>query len=80
MKQMSMGRCYLCGGTFSRRSMTGHLKACRQAPHPSSVSSGGTERTASLFHVMVEGRHLPQYWLHLERYPSMRLWRAWTAS
>jgi len=40
--------------------MTRHLKKCVQK----GAENGG--RTAKLFHLVVEGRHLPMYWLHVE--------------
>ncbi len=64
-RTMTTGKCYLCGGTFSKRAMTNHLQACRQA-HPQPLSGKGKERTTKLFHLLAQGRDLPEYWLHLE--------------
>ncbi|MFQ5872331.1 MAG: hypothetical protein ACE5JL_00820 [Dehalococcoidia bacterium] len=63
--EVPAGGCYLCGGTFSYGVMTRHLKACRGA-HPGPLAGRGRERTARVFHLVVEGRLLPTYWLHLE--------------
>ncbi len=62
----STGQCELCGKTFGKAAMTRHLQSCA----PSAKSSGSAGRrgvTASgAFHLIVEGRYLPDYWLHLE--------------
>jgi hypothetical protein len=59
----SSGKCNLCGGVFDKSAMTRHLNKCRQA---SDVASGGRKGPATAFHLLVEGRYLPQYWMHLE--------------
>jgi len=58
------GSCVLCGGTFSKRGMTRHLQACLEK-HAGAKGGRRTGRTR-LFHLLVEGRYLPMYWLHLE--------------
>lgn len=63
--QIPAGRCYLCNDTFSHEAMTRHLKACREA-HPGPLPGKERERTVRVFHLVIEGRHLPHYWLHLE--------------
>lgn len=55
------GKCFLCGGTFSKRSISRHLKTCLPA-HP----SPGTGKPVRLFHLQAEGKYAPEYWLHLE--------------
>jgi hypothetical protein len=56
----SNGKCHLCGAVFSKAAMTGHLKACKK-------KAGGVETTRkAAFHLVVEGRYLPEYWMHLE--------------
>lgn len=45
--------------------MTRHLKACKQKKDISEKSSARTQ-TAKSFHLVVEGRDLPYYWMHLE--------------
>jgi hypothetical protein len=55
----SIGKCYLCGESVSRASMTRHLNACiplgisqKQSPGPS-------------FQLFVEGRYAKAYWMHV---------------
>src|SRR6059036_1130214 len=58
---VSTGVCGLCGGTFGKAAMTKHLKSCRQ-----SKAGGG-------FHLLVEGRRQPEFWMHLEAPPATSL-------
>ena len=67
IRRMSSGTCRFCSGTFSKRAMAGHLESCAQRAMPSDRAPGepGSPRTRSLY-LLVEGRHNPEYWLHLE--------------
>ncbi len=60
-RRTSKGKCELCGGTFGKAAMTRHLGSCRQKQVPQE----GLKKT-KLFHIVVEGRYLPQYWMHIE--------------
>jgi len=59
--QTSTGKCLLCGATMSKSGMTRHLKSCKK----NKTEESGSEKTPG-FHLVVEGRYLPDYWLHLE--------------
>ena len=61
----TVGKCYLCSSTFSKSSMTKHLQACQRA-NQGPEQGKGRGRVKRLFHLVVEGRGLPQYWLHVE--------------
>jgi hypothetical protein len=64
---MSKGKCNLCGGTFNKSAMTKHLKSCKQKEGDSETpSSGQSLRKTKVFHLVVEGRYLSDYWMHLE--------------
>lgn len=66
-KRISQGTCALCQGEFSRASMTKHLQACQRRATEAKRSAGHKPgRTMKHFHVVVEGRELPGYWMHLE--------------
>lgn len=55
------GMCNFCQRNFGKASMTRHLKSCKERP-------GGTfsnSESAKSFHIRVEGRHAPDYWMHL---------------
>ena len=66
-RQVSKGKCIFCNATFSKNVMIKHLKSCKQrkAELESSVGKRKFLKTR-IFHIMVEGDFLPQYWLHLE--------------
>lgn len=59
----SRGVCALCKGEFPKNGMTKHIAKCPQR------KSGSDSR----FHIVVQGRYLPQYWLHVEAKPTARL-------
>ena len=65
--KMSKGQCNLCGGTFSKSAMTKHLKSCKQKQADSATSiPDKVSRKVQFFHIVVEGRYSPDYWIHLE--------------
>jgi Zn finger protein HypA/HybF involved in hydrogenase expression len=65
-KITSSGICNFCQGEFDKSKMTQHLKFCKQrAAIIKSENSTETQKTR-LFHIVVEGRYLPVYWMHLE--------------
>ena len=61
------GSCMLCGRPFSKQGMSRHLQSCREENRG---GDGGSPRRPGRrrqgFHLAVEGRFRPQYWLHLE--------------
>lgn len=60
-RPVSYGKCFLCGGTFAKNTITRHLKACLPAHE-----TAGEGKPVRLFHIQVEGKYAPEYWLHLE--------------
>jgi len=61
-KQQSMGKCYLCGETVGKASMTRHLSTCS---HAQALAAPGKQKTTPAFHLLVEGRWAKDYWMHL---------------
>lgn len=58
---VSSGQCSLCGGVFGKSVMATHLRSCRKRrPAPEKP------RKVQVFHLLVEGRYQPDYWMHLE--------------
>ena len=53
------GPCMLCKKVINKGQMTRHLKKCVEK----NCGDGG--RSMKLFHLVVEGKYLPMYWLHL---------------
>jgi len=66
------GKCNLCDGIVSKRAMTNHLKSCRKQ-HPPKARGRAKPREQKVFHLVVEGRYRPQYWMHLEAPASAEL-------
>jgi hypothetical protein len=67
-KQLSQGTCYLCQGEFSKGAMTKHLEACQRRAIAAQAEAASQKpgRKTKKFHLLVEGRYLPMYWMHLE--------------
>jgi hypothetical protein len=66
-RQTSKGICTFCRGEFSKSAMTRHLETCQ--PRASIEAQAGSRRKTQqirTFHLVVEGRDLPMYWMHLE--------------
>jgi hypothetical protein len=62
----SKGTCNFCGGTFDKGKMTQHLKFCKQRAAVLKAANETDTQKMKLFHLVVEGRDLPMYWMHLE--------------
>ena len=65
---ISIGKCKLCNATFSKKAMTKHLESCvqrKEAGEASSASEKEKSKKMDVFHLVVEGRDLPDYWMHL---------------
>jgi pRiA4b ORF-3-like protein len=66
-RRISKGICELCQGEFSKGSMTKHLEACQRKAIDAARAAGRRPgRPMKHFHLMVEGRDLPMYWMHLQ--------------
>lgn len=71
MKQlMTMGRCRFCDGTFSKAAMPWHLNKCAQRQ---ALEETAKSRKTRLFHIAVQGRYAPEYWMHLEVLANAKL-------
>ena len=60
------GRCMFCDSTLAKSGMTRHLKSCKQRTAPSVRWRGRRPRRGKTFHLVVEGRYAPDFWMHLE--------------
>src|SRR5260370_4450197 len=67
-KEVSKGICNFCKGEFEKAKMTQHLKYCKQRAAEIAIElvSTPTQKKTRFFHILVEGRYNPQYWMHLE--------------
>jgi hypothetical protein len=59
------GKCSLCGGVFDKAAMRNHLSSCLRQHAGGTTPEKGGKRT-TVFQLLVEGRYLPDYWMHLE--------------
>jgi len=66
-KQKLLGQCALCKKLISKTQMTRHLKKCIEK----NTESRGQK--VKMFHLVIEGRYLPMYWLHVEIPGAMML-------
>src|SRR5579883_330024 len=62
-KQVSLGICTFCQGEFAKNKMTQHLKTCKARQERSAEQEGEGQR---LFHLQIEGKYRPEYWMHVE--------------
>jgi Plasmid pRiA4b ORF-3-like protein len=75
-RQTSKGTCTFCHGEFSKSAITRHLETCEQrAITEAKVGSKQKAQPTRKLHLVVEGRDLPMYWMHLEVTASTTLTR-----
>jgi len=64
------GICKFCRGEFDKAKMTQHLKNCKERVRleaETAKSPKGKKFVQSkLFHIVLEGKYNPQYWMHIE--------------
>jgi hypothetical protein len=68
-RMQTSGVCQLCQGVFGKAAMTRHLTKCLAAHEQPTIGkavSKGGRKPGKLFHLVVQGKYNPQYWLHLE--------------
>lgn len=67
-RQTSKGICAFCHAEISKAGISRHLATCEQRTAAATKAAGkqpGGQKTKKL-HLLVEGRDLPMYWMHLE--------------
>ncbi len=72
-KTTSTGICNFCKEEFEKGKMTQHLKSCKQRIAGQKAENSATPEKSRLFHLLVEGRDRPMYWMHLELPASLTL-------
>lgn len=66
-KTDSKGTCSFCHGDFSKSAMTRYLETCEQkAITEEKAGRRQKAQQTRKLHLVVEGRDLPMYWMHLE--------------
>ncbi len=68
---MPKGTCNFCNVEIDKSKMTQHLKYCKQRLTVNVAADASAEASAEavktkFFHIIAEGRHNPQYWMHIE--------------
>ncbi len=73
-RQTSKGTCTFCQSEFSKSAINRHLETCQQriAAEAKAGSRQKVQKTRKI-HLVVEGRDLPTYWMHLEATGSTTL-------
>ena len=61
------GPCMLCKEVINKSQMTRHLKKCVEN------IDDGNGPSVKMFHLVIEGTHMPMYWLHVEIPGAMTL-------
>ena len=65
-RRTSKGTCTFCHGEFSKSAMTRHLEICEQrAITEAKAGSRQKAQQTRKLHLVVEGRDLAMYWMHL---------------
>lgn len=66
IRYISTGKCTFCNAAFSKGAMSKHLISCKQRKVASETSARtpGSPKMRG-FHLVAEGRRLPEYWMHL---------------
>lgn len=72
-KETSKGICRFCGNEVDKTKMTQHLKYCKSRKASIEATNTQEAEKTRLFHIVVEGRYLPMYWMHLEMPTDARL-------
>lgn len=61
-----IGTCSLCGETFDKKKMTKHLDSCiKEKSGTEDLPAKKKCKKGMVFHLVVEGRGQPEYWIHI---------------
>lgn len=66
-KNISKGKCSFCKSLISKSVMTRHLQACKER------KESEKDKNKNYFHIVVEGTHHREYWVHLEVLDTSKL-------
>lgn len=65
-REASKGTCAICKSSFTKSAMTKHLQSCMEKTQIYEEHAKGSPSPLKFFHLLVEGHHLPEYWMHLK--------------
>ena len=60
------GNCAYCGRVMTASGLTHHLRSCAARRKAIEQADRGSRPVQDVFHLRVQGRYRPEYWLHLE--------------
>lgn len=74
-KKQSKGKCFLCNSIVAKAGMTKHLQSCLHNNLISEKISDDrkSQKGNKFFHILVEGYHYPEYWMHIKISDDARL-------
>jgi len=70
IKPSYAGICKFCRGEFEKAKMSQHLKNCKERARMEAETAKSSKAKkfvrTKLFHIVLEGKYNPQYWMHIE--------------
>jgi hypothetical protein len=69
------GTCSICDQHFTKNDMAEHLQKHLSVRATLAEETAGRLQTERIFHIVAEGRWLPEYWLHLQIRANAKLHR-----
>ncbi len=72
-RRLSVGKCSVCNGAFSKATMARHLKSCIHRDANKTQSGSHRSQEAEIIHLVTEERYRPEYWMHLKAPTNMTL-------
>ncbi len=67
------GNCIYCNKSLTKSGMQKHLPTCQAKKDALEKLKSKEAKLAEVYHIMVEGRHASDYWLHLRVKANMKL-------
>jgi predicted RNA-binding Zn-ribbon protein involved in translation (DUF1610 family) len=66
-KAATEGRCYGCNGVFNQTKMKKHVESCEKIKNDAQKGvSAKNKKMKDVFHIVVQGRYEPDYWMNIE--------------
>ena len=65
-RQSSRGTCVFCKNDYTRSGMGRHLSACKARKAAIANEEASDSPKTGLFHLVVQGTHSPDHWMHLQ--------------
>ena len=72
-RKQTKGKCVFCGKHYAKGGMSRHLQACEERQQSIAKEQRGRAKPKTIYHIVVEGQYIPDYWLHLEAPENLKL-------